>query len=919
RLSYSSTLELFKAAPEQKPLRVKYRTPQAVSASVRARCSTASPEVFQDCIVKVSNFNIYFEQDSTVLPPVALKDELAHVVLTLTASSTPPLLLNLICAGGREISLKFKTFNKLITFAVGLYSNTMLLGGVGCGVSPVLLAMLDKAGVSALNFSGEDPEDCSDVDDEENEDGEAGEGDMFFEGTDGAQQGSANRSVSGDSERDLYSVVDELQQQLQDCEEPLPAANELAALRGMLEEEHRKNIEMLSRKLEAEAKHERTRVEREEKAGREIERAKFIKAEPSKQVTAVSQSQGPFESSTRDTRDSPLKRWKPKTQFSQQHTSFSSMPTLTQIMEGAKAETRMSARESIEVKRDEALVSESRRYSISSVNSSDGTTGLMQPPKTRAKLDRGIMELYGELIGQVLKNPPIVVSAASSMRGDAPSCRAFCRAVVSRLGCRYTSSFSNFLTGVVSRALEMGDQQILFNVVGEICLLPEVLLWARSVTRVSKEDELEGEGSGGREEDVALKLVSNVVQRLVDGGAEGVPDVLVGCLQELSRGGAMGMLSVSNVLSEFVLLKGLKDGGLLGRNPESMVERCLVVFLRLTLGGIAGGGGRMGGGGIEGTGNGGPLTIKMQAKTASLQVKVSKWIGNIMHVEKQGGGGRDGGNGNAYGSGGGLHFDSSFAGVSGKPREMLNLVAVRGKELYLIHSAVEEGSRGGYGDGKIAGVLASLGKADVGLTSVEDRDKALLLDVGGEGWGTGDNSVALQEATWIIQKAKSRLQSIFADKTGALSRVDVKSARQVLSELKDKKPCISVMREEARRLNAAILLSQNYRMCIEESGETDEGAGISFLVENKLLRIIQGELAIIQRMKLLMKKGSGGEEGTGREEKGEKGKGGGGGGRGEREAGGQVAGEKSRGEGGALPTNSLATLLSTVFNPANLE
>ncbi|GMI20840.1 hypothetical protein TrCOL_g13627 [Triparma columacea] len=125
----------------------------------------------------------------------------------------------------------------------------------------------------------------------------------------------------------------------------------------------------------------------------------------------------------------------------------------------------------------------------------------------------------------------------------------------------------------------------------------------------------------------------------------------------------MGMLSVSNVLSEFVLLKGLKDGGLLGRNPESMVERCLVVFLRLTLGGIAGGGGRMGGGGIEGTGNGGPLTIKMQAKTASLQVKVSKWIGNIMHVEKQGGGGRDGGNGNAYGSGGGLHFDSSFAGV----------------------------------------------------------------------------------------------------------------------------------------------------------------------------------------------------------------------------------------------------------------
>jgi hypothetical protein len=108
RLSYPSTLDLFKAAPEQKPLRVRYRTPQAISASVRARCSTASPEDFQDCIVKVSNFNIYFEQHSTVLPPVALKDELAHVVLTLTASSSPPLLLNLNCAGGREISLKFK-------------------------------------------------------------------------------------------------------------------------------------------------------------------------------------------------------------------------------------------------------------------------------------------------------------------------------------------------------------------------------------------------------------------------------------------------------------------------------------------------------------------------------------------------------------------------------------------------------------------------------------------------------------------------------------------------------------------------------------------------------------------------------------------------------------------------------------------
>ena len=108
----------------------------------------------------------------------------------------------------------------------------------------MLLAMLDKAGVTAVNSSGEDPEDCSDV---EEELGEEEQGvDMFFENMDG-NRAAVNRSSAGvESDKDLYSVVDELQQQLQDCEEPLPASDELAALRGMLEEEHRKNTSMLS-------------------------------------------------------------------------------------------------------------------------------------------------------------------------------------------------------------------------------------------------------------------------------------------------------------------------------------------------------------------------------------------------------------------------------------------------------------------------------------------------------------------------------------------------------------------------------------------------------------------------------------------------------------------------------------------------
>jgi len=366
RLNYDSTIDLFKAAPEQKPLRVKYRTPTIVSASVSARCSTTSPSAFKDCIVKLSNFHIYFEQHSTVHPPILLKDELAHIVLTLTASSSPPILLNLNCTDGREVSLKFKSFNKLIAFAVGLYSNTMLLGDIGGGASPVLLAMLDMAGVTAQ--SNADDDDSSDV---ESDDG-SGRGDISKEEvSDWIMVGkgpkhlcdTSQEECADDSERNLYIVVDDLQRHLQDYEDPLPTAQALAALRKMLAEEHKKNVQLLSGKLEEEGKAERTRAEREEKALREAEHTRQVGLEP-KLPPPAPQVQNFRNNSSAS--DSPLKTWRPKAKFSQESGDSMrfEMPTLSQIMAGAQAGTSMIRHEAA----GEDRVEEKRRFSVSSVS-----------------------------------------------------------------------------------------------------------------------------------------------------------------------------------------------------------------------------------------------------------------------------------------------------------------------------------------------------------------------------------------------------------------------------------------------------------------------------------------------------------------------------------------------------------------------
>ena len=85
---------------------------------------------------------------------------------------------------------------------------------------------------------------------------------------------------------------------------------------------------------------------------------------------------------------------------------------------------------------------------------------------------------------------------------------------------------------------------------------------------------------------------------------------------------------------------------------------------------------------------------------------------------------------------------------------------------------------------------------------------------------------------------------------------------------------------------------------------------MSFLVANRIERIIQGERAIIAKMKLA----EGRKEEDGMDEKGKEV---------QRKVETQDAGEGRRGETkgteGALPTSSLATLLSTVFNPNLLE
>ena len=148
----------------------------------------------------------------------------------------------------------------------------------------------------------------------------------------------------------------------------------------------------------------------------------------------------------------------------------------------------------------------------------------------------------------------------------------------------------------------------------------------------------------------------------------------------------------------------------------------------------------------------------------------------------------------------------------------------------------------------------------------------------------------------LVQKAKARLQSIFADRTGALSSVDVKGARDILRELEEKKESIGLMQQEARRLHAAMDLARSYRATIEEGGGSGTGEK-SFIAANRLERSVGGEKAILDRMKMFPV-----GEAEREDEKKEDG----------------AAGKGDKGEK-TIPTSSLATLLSTVFNPKNLE
>ncbi|GMH87233.1 hypothetical protein TrVE_jg6913 [Triparma verrucosa] len=943
-LNYGQTVEFLDQLPKAKPLRVKYRLPciSRVGASVRE----GADGEWMDCIVKMNDMKMTFEHDKPVLEEVNMISG-GDAILTLTADSKYPLLL-VVKSDRREVAVRFTSFKKLLEFNVGFLYSTML---VGCGSNEKLLNALD--GSKGAGVWGESD---SDVDDEEAGDVSMGgwmtdEADTpakidgsSRQGGQGQVEGGSGGQVKQADTGNTYEIVDQLQTHLTDLEEPLPATEELIALRRSLAEKHKKNIESLVKRVEADAEDRRildeeaeakmvAQAKNEERGGggrsawadekkMSMSEVRYGGSGSERQRKGSKSNRGVGAGAGAGGGDSPLKQWNPTLGYSHTLSLSSHLPSLTEIMDSSMSplltgpaggsrdlggpggsknspHSPPSPRSPRGKRRRHTNQDDVSPLGAGAANEEKGGTSsfqVSQPSTTPAVKSDEKMTLLGTFLGEVMASPEAVVASAVSLAGNGMLCRKFCRAVVQRLGSRYLTVPEEFLVPLVRFAVKTRNQVVVNSVVAEICCLPEVFLFGKSVARVDRELEL---GAGGDDDEdegltpeaTALSMVRKIIGSLSSFGADNFPSSLVSCLQAVSSE-VNSVLSAESILSEFILLKALKDAGVVtGRG--GLVERFLITFLRTAAGGIGG----------RGNSN---MTIRLRAQTAGLQVQFSKTLSDVLSV-------RVGGARPPVGQG--LNFESSFAGGSGaKPKEMLGSIVVTGEDIYLIHSGVEEGLRGG-GHGaysKLATSLVALGGVDLGWTSVRDRDKAFVLKLqdgngGGDVGGGASDEVAIQEARWLLSKAKASLQGLFSER-GLQTAGVLESAKDVLRELESKKSAIKLIAQEARRLGVALELCENYAAGLSTLGDISEGGGgeggAKFMLETKLERIVAIEREFISRAGA-RGAGLGGSGGVGLEAAG--------GGRGGGAGAASIAASAN-----FIPSSPLATLLSTVFSPMNL-
>ena len=178
----------------------------------------------------------------------------------------------------------------------------------------------------------------------------------------------------------------------------------------------------------------------------------------------------------------------------------------------------------------------------------------------------------------------------------------------------------DFLVPLVKVAIKTGNVIVVNCIVAEICCLPEVKVFGRSVARVSA--DLEGDADLTPEA-TALSMVGKIIGSVSNYGSDNFPSSLAGCLKAVSDGVPKIGLSPETIVCEYVLLKALKDSGVLTGAGSSMLERFLLTFLRTATGGI----------GTSSQKAQASMNIRLRAKTAGLQVQFSRTLNEVLKGE----------------------------------------------------------------------------------------------------------------------------------------------------------------------------------------------------------------------------------------------------------------------------------------------
>ena len=614
--------------------------------------------------------------------------------------------------------------------------------------------------------------------------------------------------------------------------------------------------------------HERQDILRKQREQKE-------KAEAAHKIQQQKQAAMQLQAQLLSNSPSPLKGWRPTSKFSALNDSISgaAMPTLAEIVSsGGKGGMK-------EVQAAREVVEEAEEAEEIAVVGGGGD------------LSEDTLELYGKLVGELSTNSVLVFAVASAIANNTKACTNFIKIMVRRVSCRFTSNAVDMVRGVLECARkvvvreaergygeeEVGDEGaravVVLNLVAlEVCNLDEVKYFARDMV-----GEEGGEDGGG--EGRALSIIKRVLKVVERDGVSGIPNVLLMLLQTIEGLRGFGATTAEQVFCELVLLKGLREsGGIGGEGVGEFVQSFLKMVVEGTVGGREGG-----------------MSILQMAPLAYLQVKFQVWFRTLLA------GGRGGQGGLGGGGEGSLHFDSSF-GERGKPREMVGVVVVKKADLYVLVTSVDTylGGRGRRGGGvgvdkRLVGLVSKLEGVD-GVKGLRGNEEAVLVGGGGGGGGEGGDvsETALEGATFMLQMGWSKLKVVLQDKEGGLMGADVIGMKEVIGQLRENEGVIKVMLCEADRLETALVLERCYQRslkCLEEErGGRGGGGGDLCLEEKGLLKVLEGGVV------------------------------------GEGEAdGGQQGGEASKSgdvyvpSGDVyVPSSPLATLMSTLFNPANL-